>query len=99
LAKVKKGTGSSEPMLGADVTVPGRRQILGAPLLAAPDAADGVVWGIDSMYSTLVVREGSTVDVDGSVFFTSDRVAIRCKTRLGFAFPHPASIVKIQVSA
>lgn len=99
LAKVKKGTGSAEPILGADVTVPGRRQILGAPLLAAPDAPDGVVWGVDSTYSTLVVREGSTVEVDKSVFFTSDRVAIRCKTRLGFAFSHPASVVKIQVSA
>lgn len=98
LAKLKKSTGSSEPLLGADVTVPGRRQILGAPLLAAPDAPDGVVWGIDSAYSSLVIREGSTVEPDKSVFFTSDRIAVRCKLRAGFAFAHPSSIIKIMVT-
>jgi HK97 family phage major capsid protein len=33
LAKVKKQTGSNEPLLGPDPTLPGRQQILGVPLV------------------------------------------------------------------
>ncbi len=38
-------------------------------------------------YSAFVVREQSEVETDSSVYFTSDRVAIRAKVRVGFGFP------------
>ncbi|MCT1352234.1 phage major capsid protein [Gordonia sp. p3-SID1431] len=98
LAKVKKATGSNEPLLGNDVTVAGRRAILGAPLLASPYAPNGVVWGIPRAFAYLVIREGSTVETDKSVFFTSDRIALRAKVRAAFGFPHPAAIVKISTT-
>jgi HK97 family phage major capsid protein len=97
LSKVKEATGSNKPLLGPDPTVPGRRQILGVPLLTSPAVATAgnVVWGISAAYSYLVIREDAEVESDRSVFFTSDRVAIRATLRLGFGFPAPATVVKI----
>lgn len=99
LAKLKKATGSLEPLLGNDVTVPGRRTILGSPILASPAAPNNVVWGIPRSYAYLVIRTGSEVETDKSVFFTSDRIAVRAKVRAAFGFPHPAAIVKISTTA
>lgn len=100
LAKVKEQTGSNKPLLGPDPTVPGRRQILGIPLLTSPyvTTTNNVVWGISKQYGHLVVREDAEVESDRSVYFTSDRVAIRAILRLGFGFPHPAAMVKIATS-
>ncbi|MCZ0732213.1 phage major capsid protein [Mycolicibacterium iranicum] len=100
LAKVKEGSGSNKPLLQPDPTQPGRRQILGVPLLTTPyvTTTNNVIWGIAAQYAYLVVREEGEVESDRSVFFTSDRVAVRAIVRLGFGFPHPASLVKIATS-
>ncbi len=97
---VKEQSGSNKPLLGPDPTTPGRRQILGVPLLTSPyvPTTNNVVWGISAQYAYLVVREEAEVELDRSVFFTSDRVAVRAIVRLGFGFPHPASLVKISTS-
>ena len=42
-----------------------------------------------------VLREDATLEVDRSVFFTSDRVAVQAVLRAGFAHPHPQGVVKI----
>ncbi|MDX1883048.1 phage major capsid protein [Mycolicibacterium sp. 120270] len=100
LAKVKEQSGSNKPLLGPDPTTPGRRQILGVPLLTSPyvTTTNNVVWGICTQYAYLIVREEAEVEADRSVFFTSDRVAVRAIVRFGFGFPHPASLVKIATS-
>jgi len=100
LSKVKEQTGSNKPLLGADPTMPGRRQILGVPLLTSPyvSTTDDVVWGISKAFGYMVIREGSEVESDKSVFFTSDRIAIKATLRLGFGFPHPPTMVKITTS-
>lgn len=100
LAKVKEQTGSNKPLLGPDPTVPGRRQILGIPLLTSPYVAttNNPVWGISAQYGYMVIREDAEVESDKSVFFTSDRVAVRAVMRLSFGFPHPAAMVKIATS-
>ncbi|WP_324666443.1 Phage major capsid protein [Mycobacterium canetti] len=99
LAVLKEESGSNKPLLGPDPTMPGRRQILGVPLLTSPyvTTVDDAVFGISRAYSHLVVREQAEVEADKSVFFTSDRVAVRAIVRLGFGFPAPATIVKITV--
>ncbi len=99
LAKVKESASSNRPLLGADPTQPGRRQILGIPLLTSPYVEDtnGEVWGISSTHGYLVIREGAEVEADRSVFFSSDRVAIRAKLRVGFGFPAPAAMVRIAI--
>lgn len=95
LAKLKKATGSNEPLLQPDPTKPTRRTILGVPLYVSPAVAANVVWGIPGDRVFVVIRDDARIDVDGSVFFTSDRVAVRATMRVGFAFPHPAAIVKV----
>jgi HK97 family phage major capsid protein len=99
LAKIKSYTtgASNVPLLGPDPTKPGQRQILGIPLLTSPyvTTTNNVVWGISQTYSYFVIRQDAEVESDKSVFFTSDRVAIRAVMRIGFGFPNPAGIVKI----
>jgi HK97 family phage major capsid protein len=97
LAKLNKETGSNEPLLGPDPTMPGRQQILGIPLVTAPGVTttNNVIWGIPQQYAYFVVRQDAQVESDRSVFFTSDRVAVRATLRVGFGFPSPAAIVKI----
>lgn len=100
LAKVKEATGSNKPLLGSDPAVPGQRQILGIPVLTSPyvTTTNNPVWGISTPYSYLVIRDQAQVESDRSVYFTSDRVAIRATLRVGFGFAAPATIVKIATS-
>ena len=97
ISALRKATGSNEPLLGNDVTQPGARQLLGAPLITSPYVAANVIWGIDPTYSKLVIREAAEVLADSSVFFTSDRVAVRGILRAGFAFAHTGSIAKVTI--
>jgi hypothetical protein len=59
---------------------------------------NNVVWGFSKAFGYLVLRDVASVESDRSVFFTSDRVAVRATVRLGFGFPNPAAIVKISTS-
>lgn len=96
LAKVKKATGSNEPLL----TLQGsERYVAGVQLRTSTAVAPGTLWGIPQSAAYLVVRDDADVQTDASVYFTSDRVAVRGKMRVGFAFPHPAAIQKITLSA
>ncbi|MBA2558802.1 MAG: phage major capsid protein [Propionibacteriales bacterium] len=98
LAKVKQSTGSNQPVLGMDATSATSRQILGVPLFVSQYVAANTLWAIDSSRVWLVVREDATVEVDRSVFFTSDRVAVKAVMRAGFGFVHPQSVVKVTIA-
>ena len=97
LAKLKAEAGSNVPLLQPDVTMPTRRAINGAPLFVVPGNAipDGGVWGVDTSKVFVVIREGATLDVDASAYFSSDRIGVRATLRVGFAFPHAAVIAKV----
>lgn len=95
LAKIKSGNGSNEPLFGKDATEAGQRRILGVILRVSPKVPADVVWGYDSSRVYIVLRTEAEITADGSVFYTSDRVALRGIARVGFALPHPASVVKI----
>lgn len=97
LAMVKKAEGSNEPLLQNDPTKPAQRLVAGVPILTSTAVDDQTIWGLPSDRVYLVVREDAEVEVDGSVFFTSDRSAIRAKMRVGFCFPHEAAIIKIEL--
>jgi HK97 family phage major capsid protein len=101
LAKLKTGSDRNTPLLQADPTQPGKRQILGVPLLTSPyvTTTDSPVWAIPQAQTFFVVREDAEVESDRSVYFTSHRVAIRAIVRAGFGFPNPLAIVKISTSA
>ena len=95
LAQVKQLTNGTVPLLGADGTAATQRMIRGVPLLVSYAIPDNVVWALDADRAIMVVRSDASVVVDASVFFTSDRVAVRGTLRVGFGFPHPAAFVKI----
>lgn len=95
LASLKEATGSNRSLLQPDVTQAGRRVVGGVQMITSPAVAVGEVWGVPADRVYLVIRDDATVETDRSVFFTSDRVAVRATMRVGFAFPQPLAIVKI----
>ena len=101
LSKLRKfdgATESNEPLLSSgDATAPTRRVIAGTPIypVVAGVIPLGQVWAVDASKVLLVERAGATLEVDRSVGFTSDSVYIRSTMRIGMAFPHPASVVRI----
>lgn len=99
MAKIKKATGSNEPLLGSSATAATERTIAGVPLIVSPAVTAGTIWGVPRTRCYLVVREDATVLSDTSVFFTSDRVAVRATMRVGIGMPHPAAVVKITKGA
>ena len=42
--------------------------------------------------------QDATFDVDSSMFFTSMRLAVRASLRVGFGWPQPAAVVRIEVT-
>lgn len=98
LAQLKDETGSNRPLLGIDPTVPTRRLIYGVPLLVSSAVTVGTVWGIPRDRSLLVLRNDTTIEVDRSVYFATDRIAVRAILRIGFGFPHEAAIQKVKLT-
>ncbi|MCV7379960.1 capsid protein [Mycobacterium alsense] len=95
LSKVKKQTGSNEPLLGYDAAQPTQRQVLGVPLIPSPAVAVGTVWAVPQAKVVVVLRDDVRLDVDRSRYFETDRIGIKATMRVGFAFPHPAAIVRL----
>lgn len=101
LSKLKKATGSNEPLLSPNLATGAtqriERQLLGVQLHTTPDTVidDDEVWAYDARRVFVVVRRDVDLAVDPSFFFGSDSLAVRCTMRVDFAFPHPASVVRI----
>lgn len=98
LSQLKEGTNSERGLLQPDPSQPSRRTIEGVPLFPSPAVTPGHVWGIPRARVHVVMRDNTTLDIDRSSHFTSDRVAIRATMRVGFGFPHEAAIQKITLS-
>ncbi len=88
-------TGSNQPVLGTDATSATSRVILGVPLFVSQYVAPNTLWAVDRSRVWVVLRADATVEADRSVFFTSDRVAVKATMRVGFGFVHPQAVVKI----
>lgn len=98
LSKLKKLTsGSNEPLLQPDPTLPTRRQILGVPLDSVPNSVvpANTVWALDASRVFVVVRQDVELAVDESFFFGSDSLAVRAVMRVAFGFPHQRAVIKI----
>ena len=87
--------GTNKPLLSADPTQPTSRTISGVPLYVSPAVAADVVWAIPQAHSLFVLRQDASVVTDSSVYFTSDRVAVRATLRVSFGFTYPIAIVKV----
>lgn len=88
LATAKEATGSERNLLSG-------RNVAGVPLLVSTDVTAGDIWGLDSRFVQIVVRDNTSLEVDRSVYFTSDQVAVKATMRVGFAFTHPLALVKV----
>lgn len=99
LQLLKESTGSNRPLLGSDPTQPTRNLIGGVPLIRSSAVEAGTIWGIRKDQAIVVIREDVVMDTDKSVFWTSDRIAIKCTMRVGFGFPQPSALVKITKGA
>lgn len=91
LSKIKKATGSNEPLL--ELVEDGFR-IAGRPALIHPavDAAT-FAWGIDSTRTITVLRKGTEIKRFDAV--SVDGIDIRAISRLGFAFLHPQANIRL----
>lgn len=98
LLELKDQSGSNRPLLGNDPANPTQRVIFGVPLLVSQYVAADTVWGVPRDRCFVVVREDTRIDVSTDVYFTSDRIGIKATMRVGFAFAHPAAVVKITLS-
>lgn len=99
LATIKEQTGSNKPLLGPDPSQPTRRSILGVPLHSSPAVTPGTVWAVPRDRVLIVLRDNAKVEASTDAYFSSDRVGVKATMRAGFAFPHPAAIIKITLTA
>lgn len=95
LAQLKDADASNRPLLGADPTMPGRRQIFGIGVYVSPAVAEGECWGIPRDRVFVALRKDAEVTVDRSRYFDDDSTAIRAITRTAFAFAHEAAVIRI----
>ncbi|MYU56871.1 phage major capsid protein [Streptomyces sp. SID7805] len=99
IAKLKDQANSNRSLLNTDMTMAGRRQVLGRPVYVTPFVQPDIVYGVSRDDLLTIVRSGTRLDVDKSVYFTSDRVAVKGTMRVGFGFPIEAAHVRIQNAA
>ena len=97
LSELKIGDSWNLPLLGPDASSPTKRSILGVPVYWSPSVDESTVWLLSQAKSFVVVRMPTSLVVDSSAYFSSDRVGIRCTMRVGFGWPHEAAVVKIGV--
>lgn len=104
LRKLKQATDSNVPLLqGSDSTGgtgAAQDSILGVPVVASP-AVDSTTdaWLIPASVVMVVQREGAQLDVDSSIYFESDSLAVRATMRLGFGFVYESAVVRLYDAA
>lgn len=92
LATAKEGSTSERNLLEG-------RTVAGVPLVVSTDVTAGTIWGIDSRFVQVVVRDNTRLEIDRSAYFTTDQVAVKATMRVGFAFTHPLALVKVTAGA
>lgn len=92
LAVLKDQADSNRALL-ADTSV-----VAGLPVVSSRHIAAGSLWLLDATQIVTVLREDVTLAVSHDSHFTSDRVALRATLRVGFAFPKPAALVRIDLA-
>jgi HK97 family phage major capsid protein len=105
LATAKESTTSRRPLLQPVVADGALREtdsvsvvVSGVPVYASPAVAAGTIWGIPKRTSVLVLSGDPELATSADAGFKSDMTYVRATLRVGFAFPRPASIVKITVN-
>lgn len=97
LAKLKRETASNEPLLAPDATSPTTRRLAGVPLWTSSAVAAGSIIGLDQTRTFSIIRNGTEVELDRSVYFNSYSTGVRAVARVAFGYAHPKSIVRIKL--
>lgn len=92
LATLKEATDSNRNLLEDAATV------AGLPVFEHADVPAGTIWVLDSSRVYTTLREDVTVDVSEDAFFSSDRIGVRAIMRVGFGFPYPEAVVRIDAT-
>jgi HK97 family phage major capsid protein len=89
LATLKESTvaGSNRALLAPDPSAPASRVISGIPVVTSPAVGNDIVYGIPRNRVVIALRQGTTVESDRSVFWTSDRTGVKAIIRVSWAFP------------
>lgn len=91
LALLKDETGSNRALVESTST------IAGLPVISSRHVAAGKLWVLDASQIMTVLREDVELATSTDSHFTSDRIAIRATMRIGFAFPAPAALVRVDL--
>ena len=91
LALLKDETGSNRALVESTST------IAGLPVISSRHVAAGKLWVLDREQIVTVLREDVELAVSYDSHFSSDRVALRATMRVGFAFPRPAALVRVDL--
>jgi len=100
LRQLKQTSTSNVPLLQGSDTTGGtgsaQDSILGVPVVAssAVDASTDA-WLIPKSVVMVVQREGAQLEVDSSVYFADDSLAVRGIMRVGFGFVYESAVVRL----
>lgn len=95
-SKLKTGTTSEQPLLGAGVEA-GQRSVLGVPVLVSADAPDETLIVLDKA-TVIAATSGIRLARSEDAFFANDVIAVRVTWRLGWAVMHPDRVVKLSTA-
>jgi len=96
--KAYAAAASNIALLQPNSADPAGRQISGIPLIVSPSVPNKTVWALPSDRIVTALCWGTTVESDGSVFFTSMKTALLASVRLGYKVLDPLSLTKITVA-
>ncbi|PYE19252.1 HK97 family phage major capsid protein [Williamsia limnetica] len=91
-AKTKVSTGSAQQLYGPDASQPVAATIQGLPVVADPAVKADALYVVDASRIVLAVRQEATLTTDASVYFSSDRVAVKANLRVGIGWVDPKAI-------
>ncbi|WP_045821993.1 phage major capsid protein [Williamsia herbipolensis] len=99
LATLKTSAGSNVTLLQASPTEAAQLRVAGLPVILTDALPANTAYVTDASKVLIGVRTSDVqIDVDQSVFFSSDRAAIRATLRVGVAYPAPTAIVRITLT-
>lgn len=99
LRKIKVTAGSVQTLISPDQQSANVTTVLGVPIYATPHCPAGTIYGVPRNRVHLVIREAAEVLTDSSLFFLSDRIAIKASVRIGWVVTDPKAVARIKITA
>lgn len=98
LRKIKTAAGSVQSLLSPDANSGSIDGVLGTPIVTSEHVPAGTIYAVPRNRAMLVVREAAEVETDRSLFWLSDRIAIKASVRIGWVFTDPKAVARIKLT-